>query len=276
MKISGPYIFNTGKLKGRRYLIVTKENKHTTKLFSRWLMEQYIGRELATNEHVDHINRDFTDDRIENLRVVDNVQHLKEDAYRVKLVEITCVWCGGKSYKSARNMNHNSNLGNAGPFCSKSCAGTYSQQLQYGKTTKLPIQPKIPIDDRVYYYPEKSIISQPLTVSKEKELCIQELLAKKPRKIVHKSYKKIPTIRVKKPDKHCHDCGKKINRKATRCKSCALKFHLPTKITWPSTAELIEMINKSSYLAISKQLGVSDSAVRKRIVNHPIQNDYCI
>jgi HNH endonuclease len=43
----------------------------------RWLMEQHLGRELRTDEHVHHINEDPTDDRLENLKVLGEKEHTK-------------------------------------------------------------------------------------------------------------------------------------------------------------------------------------------------------
>jgi hypothetical protein len=66
---------------------------------------------------------------------------------------------------------------------------------------------------------------------------------------------------------HCVDCNKAIYNKSTRCKSCQGKTS-PNKINWPPTNVLIEMVQQSNYLAVSRQLGVSDNAIRKRIKNH--------
>jgi len=73
----------------------------------------------------------------------------------------------------------------------------------------------------------------------------------------------------KKSDNFC-TCGKKITRYAMRCGKCAARANpRPTKIDWPSSEELTERIKNSSRLAVSRELGVSDNAVKKRLKNHP-------
>lgn len=88
----------------------------------------------------------------------------------------------------------------------------------------------------------------------------------KPKGKPRKPRKKIstPKPRVKK-ENFCVDCGVAISRRAQRCKSCQGKFSQPTKTEWPSVDELIVMVERSSYSAVGRQLGVSDNAVRKRI-----------
>lgn len=63
----------------------------------------------------------------------------------------------------------------------------------------------------------------------------------------------------------CTDCNKDIDRKASRCKSCAAKKHNKTKIEWPPRDELLQMVNETNYSATARKLGVSDNAVRKRL-----------
>jgi hypothetical protein len=41
----------------------------------RWVMEQHLGRPLADDEHVHHINGDSTDDRVENLMILSPSEH---------------------------------------------------------------------------------------------------------------------------------------------------------------------------------------------------------
>ena len=70
-----------------------------------------------------------------------------------------------------------------------------------------------------------------------------------------------PTCRTNK----CKDCDKPISNRSTRCKSCAGKHTQKTKIVWPPLKKLIREIQTTSYLQVSKRLGVSDNAVRKHI-----------
>jgi hypothetical protein len=74
--------------------------------------------------------------------------------------------------------------------------------------------------------------------------------------------------RISRNTKLCCDCGKKIDFKSVRCKSCNGFVNVPTKIEWPAIDTLIEMVEASSYLAVGKELKVSDNAVRKHIKRH--------
>lgn len=66
----------------------------------------------------------------------------------------------------------------------------------------------------------------------------------------------------------CQICDKKVWRKNSKCKSCALKSRNKNKINWPSNEELIEMTKNRSFLSVAKELGVSDNAIRKRLKNY--------
>jgi Zn finger protein HypA/HybF involved in hydrogenase expression len=65
----------------------------------------------------------------------------------------------------------------------------------------------------------------------------------------------------------CIDCKCKISAVSIRCRNCysITKFNKNTKIEWPTDEELIIMLNNSNFLKLSKELGVSDNAVRKRL-----------
>lgn len=78
----------------------------------------------------------------------------------------------------------------------------------------------------------------------------------------------------------CLDCGKGVKSRNVCCLSCAAKrreknktangFVRKTKIQWPEKAVLQKMVDESSYVAVGRLLGVSDNAVRKRLMakNH--------
>jgi hypothetical protein len=62
----------TGYMHGRAYFPDGTRfdgNQH------RWIMMQALGRRLAANEHVHHINGIKTDNRLENLQVLTNSEH---------------------------------------------------------------------------------------------------------------------------------------------------------------------------------------------------------
>jgi len=71
---------------------------------------------------------------------------------------------------------------------------------------------------------------------------------------------------------NCVFCSNKFEtngRKRKYCStSCSNKYNVSdrkTKIVWPEKKLLIEMLEKSNYTAVGKQLGVSDNAIRKRL-----------
>jgi len=66
----------------------------------------------------------------------------------------------------------------------------------------------------------------------------------------------------------CRDCESQISRQATRCRTCTNKTMKHTKITWPDTKKLIDMVNASSKAEVGRWLGVSPTSVSRRIKNH--------
>lgn len=66
--------------------------------------------------------------------------------------------------------------------------------------------------------------------------------------------------------KRACECGTLLARKSLRCKHCQDKMPRPTKIQWPSTEELAQLAKELGYAGCGRMLGVSDNAVRRRLI----------
>lgn len=77
--------------------------------------------------------------------------------------------------------------------------------------------------------------------------------------------------------KHFHlcKCGVKIRKIHNHCKKCNYLIRYNTEDTYPSLEELEASVKTHGYSATGRILGVSDSAVRKRIKRlHELQKDH--
>ncbi len=147
IKIYGPYLRKDGRKHVIKYNTETKIR--TTVSYPKHLMEENLKHELRANDTVNHINRKFNDDRFCNLEILDRSEHGKLDAKRVKQITFICKWCGELGSQQGRDLDGNENKGKAGPFCSRSCAGSYGANIQNGgeKTDRTSFKNK-----REYYY----------------------------------------------------------------------------------------------------------------------------
>lgn len=124
MKIYGPYKRKDGR---KHVVIVYEDGSKTTKSYPRLLMENHLGRELLPEETVDHINHDFTDDRIENLQLLSFEENAKKEMARPerqrKLYTFICPCCGKTAEKYLNQVSGNWKKKREGPYCSRKCAG---------------------------------------------------------------------------------------------------------------------------------------------------------
>lgn len=103
---------------------VYPDGKRSTTLYSKYLMEKKLGRELVGDETVDHINNDKTDDRIENLQILSRSENSKKSAVYAETLQFICPICKREFTKTKRRVRHNQlKQGKSGPYCSKRCAG---------------------------------------------------------------------------------------------------------------------------------------------------------
>lgn len=119
-KVYGPYL----RPDGRKHVILIHEDRsRRTVSYPKYLLEQHLGRKLNEPETCDHINGDFTDDRIENLRVLSRPEQAAQAQPPAKMFTFICPICEEEATKFARDVRSNLKKGKRGPFCSRHCAG---------------------------------------------------------------------------------------------------------------------------------------------------------
>lgn len=160
MKVHGPY----RRRDGRQIVIVVELNgKRRTVSYPKWIMECQLGRPLDPNlETVDHIDSNFENNELSNLRVVPRDQHSADDTRRVKPVKFTCAWCDKEFERSPRLIRDKAKKNKAGPFCSRACAGKYSRKLQLKLIEKMDSQKAV---DSEYYKRKYVTASYPILTS---------------------------------------------------------------------------------------------------------------
>ena len=131
MKVYGPYI---RKKDSRKHVVIydpTATPKRTTVSYPKYLMEQHLGRKLTDDETVDHIDEDYTNDAISNLRIIPRADNAKRSAPKMILVDGQCAMCG-VTFTLTRAQMKLERQGRkcAGPFCGKVCQGKYSRSVQ--------------------------------------------------------------------------------------------------------------------------------------------------
>lgn len=157
LKVHGPYKRRDGR---QIVIVVERKGKRRTVSYPKWLMELQIGRKLDPDlETVDHIDSDFDNNDLSNLRLVERSQHSGDDTRRVKLVKFNCAWCDKEFERSPRLIRDKAKKNKAGPFCSRACAGKYSRMLQLKLIDKMDSQQAI---DSVYYKRKYVTASSPM------------------------------------------------------------------------------------------------------------------
>ena len=113
----GPYIRKDGR---SHVVLINKNNKdrqRVTVSYPKYLVEKHLNRYLNNNETVDHIDGNFFNNDISNLRVVDRSLHTKShNIYKKEFIK-HCVICG-KEFKTKNNYL----ITCSSPACRGACA----------------------------------------------------------------------------------------------------------------------------------------------------------
>ena len=114
------------------YLVVNKEPRRVCVLrradgtmnsmsYAKYLYTSYHSCEVAKGNHVDHINGDKLDDRVENLQVISGTYNRQKDHVRKEMVIRICPVCKKEFLFKKANLSTHPN-----PCCSRKCGGIKS------------------------------------------------------------------------------------------------------------------------------------------------------
>lgn len=94
----------------------------------RFVMEQHLGRRLLRSEIVHHKNEDKTDNRIENLELMTNSQHVSMHMKGTGAPPVKCMChqCKKKFFKQANLHKRAIKNKQLIFFCSRHCMGTHN------------------------------------------------------------------------------------------------------------------------------------------------------
>lgn len=106
----------------RRVATMYKEDGATlTMSYAKYLYTSHYKEDVDPFYHIDHINGDKLDDRIENLQKVTGTYNRQKDHKRGEMIVITCPVCGKDFVFPKRNLSTHPN-----PCCSRRCGGIKS------------------------------------------------------------------------------------------------------------------------------------------------------
>ena len=103
----------------RRVCTLRKADGSMTSMsYAKYLYTSHYKCEITQGDHVDHINGNKMDDRIENLQVISGTYNRQKDHKHKEMVICTCPVCGKEFLMGKRNLPFKPN-----PCCSRRCGG---------------------------------------------------------------------------------------------------------------------------------------------------------
>ena len=110
----------------RRVATLRKSNGDMTSMsYDKYLYTSHYQVDVAEGDHVDHINGDKMDDRIENLQVISGTYNRQKDHKCKEMVVLVCPVCNEEFLFPKGNLSTHPN-----PCCSRKCGGIKSHWRQ--------------------------------------------------------------------------------------------------------------------------------------------------
>jgi len=157
--VYGPYKERRGR---KIVILVYPDGSRETISYPKYLVEQALGlkldRDLGT---IDHIDGNYDNNHLSNLKIVPRKEHSEMDTRRVRLVKYKCLMCEKEFERSPRLIRDKAKKGKSGPYCSRNCAGKYARLLQLAKIEKHKPQEYIKSE----YYKKKHLQALELLIN---------------------------------------------------------------------------------------------------------------
>ena len=119
------YIRESKKDKRKRVDLFNSNENRTTISYARYIISTSLGRYLSSDEEVDHIDGDKTNDDLENLQILTKQMHLEKtlkDRPKRKIETLICANCGIVFNRFSNQIKKNKV---ANHFCSRHCNGKF-------------------------------------------------------------------------------------------------------------------------------------------------------
>lgn len=116
-KVYGPYT----RKDGRQVVILKTPGSHMdhqTMSYPKYLVETTLGRHIQPDEQIDHIDGDFTNNSLSNLRIIPHPEHARSHVLERLPETYICPICGSEYQISGKDGFRKT--------CSKRCAGLLS------------------------------------------------------------------------------------------------------------------------------------------------------
>ena len=106
----------------RRVCTLRKTDGSMTSMsYAKYLYTSHYKCDVSSGDHVDHVNDNPMDDRIENLQVISGRYNIQKDHKRKEMIIRKCPVCSVEFLFEKRNLNSHPN-----PCCSRRCGGIKS------------------------------------------------------------------------------------------------------------------------------------------------------